>query len=82
MENLSQEGGTGSSARTQVPSLGHRLSRRVQTNGGSCSEIVLSNQGGDERWRDSFQIDRELADCHIARQVLLVDSSEGTQKVA
>jgi len=49
---------------------------------GSYSEIVPSNQGGDERWRDSFQIDRELADCDVAGQVLLVHSPEGPQKVA
>jgi hypothetical protein len=49
---------------------------------GSCSEIVLSNQGGDERWSDPFQVDRELADCDIAGQVFLMHSPEGPQKVA
>ena len=49
---------------------------------GSCSEIVHADQGRDERWSDPFQVDRELADCNVARQVLLVNPSEGAQKVA
>jgi hypothetical protein len=48
---------------------------------GSCSEIVHANQDGDERWGDPFQIDRELTDRNVSRQILM-NPPKRTQKVA